>query len=155
MKLIFVVAVTVFMMPRCASAQGKAEVFSGKDVESQLATLTQKAKTPGSSGAKLGDYQSHTISLSVRTSNGGAEVHAHYDDIFIVTEGKATLVVGGTVIDGKTDQEGETRGTGILNGSSQAIVKGDIVHISAGTPHQLTIGSGDVYGAIVVKVKQP
>jgi len=141
MKLIFVCAVAVFVMPRCASAQGKAEVFSGKDAESQLATLVQKAKTSGSSGAKLGDYQSHTISLSVRTSSGGAEVHAHYDDIFVVTEGKATLVTGGTVIDGKTDKDGETRGTGILSGTSEAIVKGDIVHIPAGTPHQLTIVS--------------
>jgi mannose-6-phosphate isomerase-like protein (cupin superfamily) len=151
--LIFVTA--VLLTPGCVYAQSKAEVFSSKDISSQLETLTQKAKTSGSSGTKLGDYQSHNIGLSLRSASGGAEVHAHFDDIFVVTEGKATLTTGGTVIDGKTDSDGETRGTGILNGKSQVIATGDVVHIPAGTPHQLTIANGDVYGAIVIKVREP
>jgi mannose-6-phosphate isomerase-like protein (cupin superfamily) len=155
MKLLSIFAITAFLIPHCLSAQNKAEVFPGKDISSQWEDLTLKAKTSGSSGNKLGDYQSHNIGLSLRTKSGGAEVHAHFDDVFVVTKGKATLVTGGTVIDGKTDSAGETRGTSISNGTSQEITVGDVVHIPAGTPHQIVIADGDVYGAIVIKVKEP
>jgi mannose-6-phosphate isomerase-like protein (cupin superfamily) len=154
MKLISILTMTVIAISSYALAENKTEVFSGKDVTSQLATLVQAAKASGSSGATLGDYKSHAIKLSVRTASGGAEVHAQYDDIFVVTEGKATMVTGGTVIDPKGESDGETRGSGIQNGKSQTIVQGDIVHIPAGTPHQLMIAAGGTFGAIVVKVKE-
>ena len=138
----------------CYALQGKkVEVFSNKDIASQLSSLAQKAKPSGSSGATLGDYKSHAIKLSVRTGSGGAEIHAHYDDIFVVTEGQATLVTGGTVLDGKTSADGETAGSKIQNGTSQTIAKGDVVHIPAGTPHQLLL-DGNIFSAIVIKVKE-
>lgn len=120
----------------------KAEVFSDKNVASQLEALVPAAKASGSGGATLGDYKSHAIRLSIRTASRGAEVHRYYDDAFVVTEGKAILVAGGTVLDGKTEKDGETRGSAMQNGQSQTIAKGDIVHIPAGTPHQLTIAPG-------------
>jgi mannose-6-phosphate isomerase-like protein (cupin superfamily) len=155
MKLIpSLVAVAALLIPCCALAQGKAEIFPGKGVASQLGTLAQTAKASGSGGATLSDYKSHAIKLSVRTASGGAEVHAHYDDIFVVTEGTATLVTGGSVLDPKTDNEGETKGSSVQNGTSQPITKGDIVHVTARTPHQLIIAPGDVFGTIVIKVKE-
>jgi mannose-6-phosphate isomerase-like protein (cupin superfamily) len=154
MKLTLVVAMTTFAVSCCVSAQNKAEIFPGADVSSQLATLAQKARASGSSGATLGDYRSHAIKLSVRAASGGAEVHAHYDDIFVVTDGKATLITGGTILNAKTGSDGETTGSGIRNGRSQAIVKGDIVHIPAGTPHQLILAPGSEYSSIVIKVKE-
>jgi mannose-6-phosphate isomerase-like protein (cupin superfamily) len=154
MKLLLFFASAAALLPCCVFAQN-TEVFPRKEINAQIEALTQKGKTSGSSGTKLGDYQSHNISLSVRSSSGGAEVHAHYDDVFVVTEGKATLITGGTVIDGKTENDGETKGTGILNGKSQVIAIGDVVHIPAGTPHQIMIADGDVYGAIVIKVREP
>ncbi|HZD50128.1 MAG TPA: hypothetical protein VE178_15405 [Silvibacterium sp.] len=154
MKLIAVLAAAALTLPAFAQSPGRAEVFSGKDVAAQLATLAQKAKGPGSSGATLGDYKSHAIKLSVRTASGGAEVHAHFDDIFVITGGSATLITGGTVIDPQTGADGETKGSRIQNGTSQAITKDDIVHIPAGTPHQLIIAPGDTFSAIVVKVRE-
>ncbi len=153
MKLISLVMMAAVAVP-CYALQGKkAEVFSNKDVASQLSSLAQKAKPSGSSGATLGDYKSHAIKLSVRTGSGGAEIHAHYDDIFVVTEGQATLITGGTVLDGKTNADGETAGSKIQNGTSQTIAKGDVVHIPAGTPHQLLL-DGNTFSAIVIKVKE-
>lgn len=137
-----------------AQAQSKVEVFSGQSVTSQLTALVQAAKGSGGSGATLGDYKSHAIKLSVRTASGGAEMHAHYDDIFLVTEGKADLVTGGTIGNGKTDSEGETKGSSIQNGESQTIAKGDVVHIPAGTPHQLILAPGSIYSSIVIKVRE-
>ena len=155
MKLVSLLAVAALAVPCCAQPVSRAQVFSGKHVTSQMSALVQAAKASGSSGAILGDYQSHAIKLSVRTASGGAEVHAHYDDIFFVTQGKATLITGGTVIDPSTGKNGETRGRGIRDGKSQTIAKGDIVHIPAGTPHQLIIAPGAVYASIVIKVREP
>ena len=154
MKLIPIFAVAALAIPSFAQTGGKAQVFSGKDISAQLATLGQTSKASGSSGGTLGDYKSHAIKLSVRTASGGAEIHAHYDDIFVVTGGKATLITGGTVMNAQTGNDGETKGSSLQDGQSQTITKNDIVHIPAGTPHQLIIAPGDVFSTIVVKVKE-
>ena len=154
MNLIPILAAAALAIPSYAQVGRKAEIFSGQDVAGQLATLAQMAKASGSSGGTLGDYKSHAIKLSVRTASGGAEIHAHYDDIFIVTQGKATLLTGGTVVDAQTGGDGETKGSRIQDGTSQTITKSDIVHIPAGTPHQLIIVPGDIFSTIVVKVKE-
>ena len=153
MRLIAILAVAL-AIPMYAQTASKAEVFSGQDVASQLATLAQTAKASGSSGATLGDYTSHAIKLSVRTASGGAEIHAHYDDIFVVTQGSATLITGGTVVNAQTGKDGETKGTSIQDGKTQTIAKNDIVHIPAGTPHQLIIAPGSTFSTIVVKVRE-
>jgi mannose-6-phosphate isomerase-like protein (cupin superfamily) len=154
MRLTLILATAALTIPCCAQAQSKAEVFTDQAVTSQLTALVQAAKGSGSSGATLGDYKSHAIKLSVRTASGGAEVHAHYDDIFFVTEGKANLVTGGSVVDAKTDSEGETKGSSIQNGKSETIAKGDVVHIPAGMPHQLILDPGSIYSSIVIKVRE-
>lgn len=141
----------------CLAALGqnnKAEYFSHKDLQAQLAELGAKAKASGSSGSTLGDYGSHALKLSVRTSSGGAEVHAHFDDVILVTQGQATLITGGTVVDPKTDKDGETKGSSIRNGKSQSISAGGVAHIPAGTPHQMILAPGTLFSALVVKVKE-
>lgn len=154
MKLTTLFAAAVLAVPAFGQSAGRAEVFSGKDVAAQLAKLVPAARPSGSSGATLGDYQSHSIRLSVRTASGGAEVHAHFGDIFVVTGGNATLITGGTVANGQTGADGETKGSRIQDGTSQKITRDDIVHIPAGTPHQLIIAPGDTFSAIVVKVRE-
>ena len=157
MKKQFLALCTLPLFALAAHAQntpGKAEYFSAQDIQKQLADLAPKAQSEGSSGSTLGDYTSHQLKLSVRTSSGGAEVHAHYDDVFVVTQGQATLITGGTVVDGKTGADGETKGSGIRDGNTHVISTGDMVHIPAGTPHQLKIAQGTLFSTIVVKVKE-
>jgi quercetin dioxygenase-like cupin family protein len=72
-----------------------------------------------------------------------------------VETGSATLITGGTVIDGKTETDGETHGVKIDGGSSREIHPGDVLTIRAGTPHQLILKPGMVYGAVVVKIHEP
>ena len=154
MKLMAMVAVAALAVP-CYGQTGKqVEVYSSKDLSAQMARLVREAQTKGSSGAKLADYGSNAIQLSVRTESGGAEVHAHFDDIFFVTQGKATLITGGSVVDAHTDSDGETHGTRIEGGTSRTIGKGDVVEIPAGTPHRLTIPAGTAYGSVVIKVHE-
>jgi len=154
-RLIAIVIAAMVVAPAMAQTSGKAEIFSSQAIRTQLAGLAEKAKQSGSSGSTLGDYTSHALKLSSRTASGGAEVHAHFDDVIVVTEGSATLITGGTVVAPQTGADGETKGTSIQNGSSQKISVGDIIHIPAGTPHQMLINSGVLFSAFVVKVKEP
>jgi mannose-6-phosphate isomerase-like protein (cupin superfamily) len=154
MKLAVMLALTAFPIPGLAQSPVKAEVFPSSQLHNQLLQLSQQAKATGSSGATLGDYGTHSLMLSERTANGGAEIHAHFDDVMLVMEGKATLITGGELIDAHAGGNGETKGSGIRNGIVQPIAAGDLVHIPAGTPHQLLIAPGTTYSALVIKVKE-
>jgi mannose-6-phosphate isomerase-like protein (cupin superfamily) len=142
------------ILAQAQSNEKKADYFSSQEIQKQLADLAPKAQPSGSSGSTLGDYGSHKIQLSVRSTSGGAEIHAHYDDVFVVQQGHATLTTGGSIIDSKTDSDGETKGSGISDGHTQEISAGDVVNIPAGTPHQLKIASGTLFSTIVVKVRE-
>lgn len=154
MKLVIAIAMTAFGISAFAQSAGKGQVFTAADVHGQLVQLDEQAKAKGSSGSTLGDYGTHAIKLSARTASGGAEIHAHFDDVMLVTEGTATLITGGTVVDGHTGSDGETHGASIRGGISQTISVGDVVHIPAGTPHELLIAPGTAYSALVIKVKE-
>ena len=141
--------------PPAAAPHDPAIVFPTADLLQQLEKLIPAAKEKGSSGATIEDYGSYKIQLSVRTSSGGAEVHAHWDDVMIVEDGSATLITGGTVVDGKTNADGETHGAKIENGNSRTISPGDVLTVRSGTPHQLILAPGATYCAVVVKVHEP
>lgn len=125
------------------------------DVKARIASLIPEAKAKGSAGATLADYGTYKIQISVRTASGGAEIHAHWDDVMLVEQGSASLITGGTVVGGKTDADGETHGIKIEGGHTQALATGDMVTVRAGTPHQLMLAPGTVYGAVVVKIHEP
>ena len=141
-------------VPALAQNAGKSDVFSSPDIHTQLQALASKAQASGSAGLTLADYGSHKVQLSVRTASGGAEIHAHFDDIMIVQQGSATLITGGSVTDGKTGPDGETKGTSITGGKTQTVSAGDVITVNAGVPHQLLIAPGTTYCALVIKVKE-
>ncbi|MGA2047072.1 MAG: hypothetical protein ABSG96_05240 [Terracidiphilus sp.] len=154
MKLAITIALAIVSLPCLAQSPGKAEVFPAAQIKGHFVELAPRAMANGSSGTTLGDYGSHALKLNERTTSGGAEIHAHFDDVFLVMEGKATLITGGEIIDPHAESNGETTGSGLRNGTVQPILAGDVVHIPAGTPHQLLIAPGTTYSALVIKVKE-
>jgi len=92
-----------------------------------------------SKGAVLFDGESgarnYMVHASRREKAGQAEVHEKDADIIYVREGAATLVTGGTVVDGKTTAAGEIRGTAIQGGETRQLAKGDVVIVPSNTPH--------------------
>lgn len=102
----------------------------------------------------LKKYQEHYTMLTTRVKSGGAEMHRDYADIFIVVDGEATLVTGGSIEDAKTPGNGETQGAGVTGGSRQVLRKGDIVHISPNVPHQLLVSHGEHFTYFVIKVRE-
>ena len=153
-RFVTTLAFVLVVLPAVAQKSAPAQVYSGVEIQHQLQQLATTAKEKGSSGATLGDFGSHALKLSVRSSSGGAEIHAHFDDVIVVTQGTATLVTEGSLIDPQTGSGGESMGTSICDGVSQTIVVGDIIHVPAGTPHQLLIPKGTLFSALVVKIKE-
>ena len=151
---LFIVTLMAFGLSVAAQTGGKADRFAADQVKAKIAELSAQAAASGSSGVTLADYGSHKVQISVRTASGGAEVHAHFDDVMIVQQGSATLITGGSIVDPKSNPDGETKGTSIEGGKSQTIAAGDIVTVNAGVPHQLIIPAGTTYAAVVIKIKE-
>ncbi|HVZ84711.1 MAG TPA: hypothetical protein VG893_13640 [Terracidiphilus sp.] len=147
-------AIVACALPAAAQSAGKSDVFSSAQIQAQIEKLADAARATGSSGTTLADYGSHKVQISVRTASGGAERHAHFDDIMMVEKGSATLITGGVIVDEKTEANGESHGSAIRDGKSQTISVGDIVTVNAGVPHQLIIPAGTLYSAIVIKVHE-
>ncbi len=135
---------------------GNVNYYSAFQLQQMAHKLEQQEtlRSAGTGSKTLDNYTSDYTMLMVRTSSGGAEVHEHYADIFFVLDGEATLRTGGKVLNPASAGPGETRGTAVQGGAQQRLAKGDVVHISPKTPHQLLISSGHSLSYFVVKVKE-
>jgi beta-galactosidase beta subunit len=157
LKTIALLALTA--LPLAAHAQNSTDVFTAhtrEELKAQGDELLKKAATDpsGSVSITLDKYPAHFTMLAARTRSGGAEQHDHYADIFVILEGEATEVTGGTMVDKKDKGNGEPRGTRIEGGTPHVMHAGDIVHIAPGTPHQTVVAPGKTVVYYVVKIQQ-
>ena len=90
--------------------------------------------------------------LAFRDRDGKAELHQQFGDVFVVLQGTATLVTGGTIASPMTSAPGEIRGASIQEGVRKKLQEGDIAHIPAGVPHQVVLDSGGTFTYFVVKI---
>ena len=100
----------------------------------------------------LADFTNHRTLINHRVKNGEMEVHADWTDMFVVQSGEATILIGGTVVDGKTTGPGEIRGTTSTGGEKHKLMPGDIIHIPAGVPHQILLVPGKTITYFAVKI---
>ncbi len=63
------------------------------------------------------------------------EVHTNEADLFYVVEGRATQVLGGSVVGGRETAPGQIRGSKIDGGQTYQLGKGDVMWVPAGMPH--------------------
>ncbi len=103
-------------------------------------------------GVPLVETPSYKVHASHRDGAGQAEVHTTETDIIHVLDGTATLVTGGTVVDGKTIAENEIRGAGVQGGEARALHRGDVVIVPHGVPHWFKSASSP-FNYYVVKVR--
>jgi mannose-6-phosphate isomerase-like protein (cupin superfamily) len=66
---------------------------------------------------------------------GAAEYHEHTNHIFILVDGEATFITGGTLVGAKQTSPDQMRGTSIEGGETFHLSKGDVITIPAKTPH--------------------
>jgi mannose-6-phosphate isomerase-like protein (cupin superfamily) len=86
-----------------------------------------------------------------KRENDNFEVHDASDDIYYVLEGKATLMLGGTLSEAKEISPGEWRSKTASGGQQVNIQKGDLIVVPRGTVHQRTV-TGKGFSMILIKV---
>ena len=75
------------------------------------------------------------IVLAQRRGAGEVEVHENTNHVFIIVEGEATFVTGGTLVGAKNTAPGQTRAASSQGGQTYHLTKGDVITIPAKTPH--------------------
>jgi len=131
---------------------GGVAFYSGEELRAEGRKLGASSKHQGYSGKDLERYGNHYTMLAHRESNGSAEMHLHDSDLFVVVEGEATIITGGTIRNAKVEKPGEIRGASITGGERRKVVAGDVIHIAPNTPHQMLIEPGKALTYFVMKV---
>ncbi len=75
------------------------------------------------------------IVLANRRGAGQVEYHEHTNHIFIMVEGEATFITGGTMVGAKRTSPDQMVATSIDGGETHHLSKGDVITIPAKTPH--------------------
>ena len=130
---------------------------AGADIDREAHQLLEQARQrpDGIASVTLERYPGHFTMLTARTKPGGAELHKNFNDFFIVLDGEATAVTGGTVEGAREVSPGEIRGTRVVGGTEQPMHRGDVVHIAPGVPHQTVVPEGKYFLYYVIKVQAP
>ncbi len=75
------------------------------------------------------------IVIAQRRGAGEVEVHEKTNHVFIIVEGEATFVTGGTLVGAKDTAPGQKRAPDVQGGEVHHLTKGDVITIPAKTPH--------------------
>src|SRR5437763_14807656 len=73
--------------------------------------------------------------LAQRRGTGEVEVHMKTNHVFIIVEGEATFITGGTLVGSKNTAPDEVRAASVQGGQTHHLTKGDVITIPANTPH--------------------
>jgi len=75
------------------------------------------------------------VILANRRTAGEVEYHDRTNHVFIIVEGEATLVVGGSMVQPKRTASDQMRAPSAEGGTTYHLSKGDVITIPAKTPH--------------------
>jgi len=75
------------------------------------------------------------VVLAQRRGAGEVEVHEKTNHVFIIVEGEAVFVTGGTLVGAKDTAPGQRRAPSVEGGETHHLTKGDVITIPAKTPH--------------------
>jgi mannose-6-phosphate isomerase-like protein (cupin superfamily) len=136
------------------AASDPVDLVTSADLQLMTKKLAAESKRDGGgfAGETLKRYGNHLTMIAHREKSGSAELHTKDADIFMVVNGDATIVTGGTMVKAHTTAPGESRGTGIEGGVTRKLSPGDVIHIAPNTPHQLKLEPGHTFTYFVVKV---
>ena len=131
------------------------EHWSAASLKQLGQTLSQEAAKDSHHLAvrQLSDFPNELFLLGRREADGQVEWHETQADVFVVQSGSATLLVGGTMVNGEIVAPHEKRNGSIQGGVRQKLSAGDIIHIPARVPHQLLLEGAHEFTYFVIKVK--
>lgn len=132
-----------------------AETLTNQKTSAVLFFDAETVKAAFSKGAVLEDGsngENYMVHASRREKSGMSEVHELDTDIIYVLDGTAVFVTGGKSVASKQVAPNEFRGSGVENGETRNLKKGDVVIVPKGTPHWFKEVSG-TFLYYVVKVR--
>jgi mannose-6-phosphate isomerase-like protein (cupin superfamily) len=150
MKLLPILALLLTTAAFAADPEGFA-IYKASEIQSRA----QAAKLDANKAAadRVATWGNHGLLLVRREGDGAAETHLTQVDMITVVSGEGTLVVGGTMVDGKTTAPNEIRGKSINGGVRKAMAPGDVIHIPAGIPHQMLVPKSLVIQVVKIDTK--
>ena len=144
-RILAVALITTFAMAAAAMAADDYVVMP----------KSSRVFSPGAGGfarqQSLLNHKNSQASSTIRDKNGQAEVHAAWEDHMFIFAGEASLVLGGTVENGKTTGPGDTRGDSIKGGKTIVLHPEDYIFIPVNMPHQMLVAPGKSLRYAVVK----
>jgi mannose-6-phosphate isomerase-like protein (cupin superfamily) len=149
-----VVQAIVFQWPVLALAllpAGYAH-WTAEQIQQRAKTLPAKMNKVKVATESLGGWGNHSMSVVHREASGEAELHQTQSDILFIVGGDASIVVGGTIPNGRHTTPNEIRGPAIAGGEKQPLHPGDVLHIAPKTPHQMILEPGHTLDYYAVKV---
>jgi mannose-6-phosphate isomerase-like protein (cupin superfamily) len=118
--------IAVAVLTTSLSAQGTPTVVTYIPHDKVDATMAKGGQIVGDKGL---------IVLAQRRGAGEVEVHEKTGHVFIIVEGEATFVTGGTLVSPRNTAPGQVRAASVTGGETFHLTKGDVITIPAKTPH--------------------
>ncbi len=123
------------LLPVLAMALALAVMVSADGVPTVVTYVPHDkvSATMAKGGSIIDDHG--LVVLAQRRGAGEAEWHEKTSHVFIIVEGEATFVTGGTLSGSRETAEGQRRAVSIQGGVTHRLTKGDVITIPAKTPH--------------------
>lgn len=138
-------------LPMFAADPAGFQMWTSHELQTRAKTLKLNQYQQGVD--RMENWGNHAIILERLEGTTPAEAHDAMADLFIFTSGETMLTVGGVIVDPVDASAGEIRGKSINGGMAKKLRAGDIVHIDAKTPHQLSVKAGTQSTYLVFKVR--
>ena len=142
--------IAIVLATSAATAQQQPTLWTAKqlaDLEKRLASSVDPARHLGLERMVEGG-----ATLIYRDGPSEAEVHTKLADFITIRSGEGEVLIGGTIIDGRSTADGELRGTGIKGAATYKVSGGDILYIPANIVHQFVVAPGKHFVVTIVKI---
>ncbi len=147
-----VVAIAAVVVFAAQGGTSAVHVWKSTDIAAKGKALAQKLNEQKVANEILATEGNRKFMVAHREGSGQAEWHEKEADVMFFSAGNITMVYGGTIVDEKTTEPGERRGTSIKGGTEVKLGAGDVLHIPAKVPHQMILAPGAQVTYFVTKV---
>ena len=84
-----------------------------------------------------------------------SEIHQHFAEFQVILAGEGAMMLGGKVVNARTVDSNEIRGTALKGAVRQPLLPGDLIYIPPKTPHHTIVDRTKFQDKLIVKVWMP
>ena len=151
MKLLPIVLALFVTLPAFASDPEGFAMYKASDITARANAAKLDEYKAGA--ARVATWGNHGLLIVRREGDGAVETHETQVDVITVVSGEGTLLLGGTMVGGKTTAPNEIRGKSLNGGVRYPMAAGDVFHIPAKIPHQMLVPKSLIIQVVKVDTK--